>query len=213
MKGRKGKKASLTALALVAMVPVAHGASDLIGDAASISLPYQEVVDNSSFTTIDPPTLACDSNSDFNGDFFYRYTPSVDETINIKAIGDDTEIKVFDLADVGSECLVYQDADNIVSPNWWTENYPELLADSSCDGDCAEDLDIALSAGIEYTIAIGVNDSDALGLICLNIASGAGAAADTCPAGPATPVPTLPFSLLLALGSLAGLLGMRRLRG
>ncbi|MEQ9394740.1 hypothetical protein [Haliea sp.] len=192
---------------LVLSAGLANAASDLIGDAASISLPYQEIVDNSGFTTLPDPFCG---NSNFSGDFFYRYTPSGNETINIKAIGDDTEIKVFDLADAGNECVVYQDDDNIVSPNWWTNTYPGLVAGSSCDGDCAEDLDIALTGGTEYVIAIASNDTDALGFICLNIAVGAGAAADTC--APATPVPALPLWAFLALAGVTGLYGARRLR-
>ena len=73
---------------------VAQAGSDSIAGAEAITLPFAEVIDNSTFTA-----EAVDYCSEEPaGDFFYTYTPSQNESVNIRASGDDTEIYVYDLA-------------------------------------------------------------------------------------------------------------------
>jgi len=192
-----------------------QAADDDRGDAVAVTMPFLEIVDNSSFSA--DPTLAstCDL-EDFVGDFFYRYTPAEDLTLNIKAVGDDARVVVA-TSDL-SDCLIDSDDDLIQSPNWWTINYPELVSGSSCGGDCNENVDVDLTGGVEYLIAIASFDNEALGNYCVSMAEGSDAAAivdysPTCrPLTPVTPVPTLPFFGLLTLGGLLGLFGLRKLK-
>jgi len=192
-----------------------QAADDDRGDAVAVTMPFLEIVDNSSFSA--DPTLAstCDL-EDFVGDFFYRYTPAEDLTLNIKAVGDDARVVVA-TSDL-SDCLIDSDDDLIQSPNWWTINYPELVSGSSCGGDCNENVDVDLTGGVEYLIAIASVENEALGNYCVSMAEGSDAAAivdysPTCrPLTPVTPAPTLPFFGLLTLGGLLGLFGLRKLK-
>ena len=108
------KKIALGLFASTLFTPFASAAgADLIGAAATISLPYSETVSNAGYSSL-PADEYCDSSE---GDFFYKYTPSVNETINVVALGADTEVAVYNLAATGSECLVIeQDADNVINP-------------------------------------------------------------------------------------------------
>ena len=193
----------------------AQAASDDRGDATVVTMPFVEVVDNSSFSADADLFSAC-SPDDFEGDFFYRYTPASDLTLNIKAVGDDARVVVA-TSDL-SNCLIDQDDDNIESPNWWTINYPELMSSSSCEGDCNENVNVDLTGGVEYLIAIASYDEEALGNYCVSMAEGSDAAvivddSPTCQLPTtAVPVPALPLFGLLTLGGLLGLFGLRKLK-
>ena len=192
----------------------AQAASDDSGDATAVTMPFVEVVDNSSFSADADLASAC-SPSHFEGDFFYRYTPAADLTLNIKAVGDDARVVVA-TSDL-SNCLVDEDLDNIPTPNWWTINYPELVVeDLSCSGECNENVDVDLTGGVEYLIAIASYEEEALGNYCVSMAEGSDAAvivddSPTCQL-PTTAVPTIPLFGLLALGGLLGLFSLRRLK-
>lgn len=194
----------------------AQAASDDRGDATVVTMPFVEVVDNSSFST-DADLLSLCLHADaynFAGDFFYRYTPAADLTLNIKAVGDDAHVIVA-TSDLSS-CLIDADLDNIQSPNWWTINYPELISSSSCDGDCNENVNVDLTGGVEYLIAIASFPELGLGNYCVSMAEGSDAAvivddSPTCQL-PTTAVPALPLFGLLTLGGLLGLFGLRKLK-
>ena len=206
------KKFIVAITLLCSFMSFAQAASDDRGDATAVTMPFVEVVDNSSFSADADLALAC-SPDDFVGDFFYRYTPAADLTLNIKAVGDDARVVVA-TSDL-SDCLIDSDDDLIVSPNWWTINYPELVEGSSCNGDCNENVNVDLTGGVEYLIAIASLEEEALGNHCVSMAEGSDAAvifdaSPTCQRP--TPVPTLPLFGLLALGGLLGLFGLRKLK-
>ena len=202
--------------------------SDDIYDAVAITLPFEEIVDNrafSPFTSGDDGGLVpdyCDESP--AGDFFYEYTPSSDQTLNIKASGEDTEIYVYDLAESGSNrCVVGQDEDNLhnsVSPHWFQATYPDDLG--TCGHECSENLNVDLTAGTTYHIVIASNyagrdepsedyveDDDNRSVIFVSMAVGVDAAAN---APASVPVPVMPLPALLALVVLAGLSGLRSFR-
>ena len=204
---------------------------DDIYDAVAITLPFEEIVDNrafSPFTDGGSEGVVPDyCEEDPAGDFFYEYTPSADQTLNIKASGDDTEIYVYDLAESGTNrCLVYQDDDNLhdsVSPHWFEATYPDDLG--TCDHECSENLNVDLRAGTTYHIVIASNasgtsepsedyveDNDSRSLIFVSMAVGVDAAANTPTEAPSVPVPLMPFWAWLALVVLAGLSGLRSMR-
>ena len=181
--------------------------------ATAITMPFVQVVDNSSFSTDSTLASTCGL-EDFKGDFFYRYTPAEDLTLNIKAVGDDARVVVA-TSDL-SDCLIDSDDDLIESPNWWTINYPELLEDSSCEGGCNENVDVDLTGGVEYLLAIAAYNIQALGYYCVSMAEGSDAAivesSPNCLPVPPVPVPVLPIQGLLLLGGLLGLFSLRKLK-
>lgn len=203
----------LLLLPLAFFTPFANAVgSDLIGNASVITMPFSEIVDNRNFTEV----LADDyCDDDPAGDFFYKYTPANNETINIKAVSRDTEIYVFDLAAIGNECFFQQDEDNIDIPNWYTQTYPGDLYptddDNGCVG-CSENANVDLIAGTEYVIVIASNEDEAKAPIFVSMAVGEDAA--VVPAGtPAstTAVPVMPLWLLGFMGGMLSLLGVRKL--
>ena len=212
----------LLLLPLAFFTPLANAVgSDLIGDASVITMPFSEIVDNRNFTEVDADDY-CDENP--AGDFFYKYTPADNETINIKAVSRDTEIYVFDLAaatglpvPAGNDlrCFFLQDDDNIDIPNWYTQTYPGDLyptdENNGCLG-CSENANVDLVAGTEYVIVIASNEDEAKAPIFVSMAVGADAA--VVPAGtPAstTAVPVMPLWLLGFMGGMLSLLGVRNL--
>jgi len=151
--------------------------SDPIDAAEPIILPFKEVIDNSGFTAEADDYCG----EEPAGDFFYTYTPSQSERVNIRASGDDTEIYVYDLAAEGSECVYDQDNDNLGESHWYSVNYPEDLG--TCDHECSENALVDLSAGTTYHIVIASNydgdgdeSADSRGLIFVSMAVGEDAA-------------------------------------
>ncbi len=204
-------------MSMLISVNASASEADDLADAAVISLPFIDVVDNRGYSA-DPDTVNFCGTSDWEGDFHYRYTPPADQTLNIKAVGDDARIIVLNLADTGNECVLDADNDTIDSPNWWTETFPGLIASSSCDGDCNENEDVALDGGVEYIIAIASYDNTAQGFYCVSMAVGADAAnvsTGACNAASGSApvaVPAIPFYGLLILSGLMGLFGLRLLK-
>ena len=205
--------------------------TDDIYDAVAITLPFDEIVDNRVFSPFtdggDVGVVPNYCEEDPAGDFFYEYTPSSDQTLNVKASGDDTEIYVYDLAESGTDrCVVGQDADNLhdsVSPHWFQATYPDDLG--TCDHLCSENLNVDLTAGTTYHIVIASNypgrsepaedyveDDDNRSLIFVSMAVGVDAAVNTPTEAPSVPVPLMPFWALLTLVVLAGLSGLRSVR-
>jgi hypothetical protein len=204
------KKIAHALFASILFTSFASANSDLIGGATNIiSLPYSETVDNTAYSSL-PADEYCEESV---GDFFYRYTPAANETINVVALGADTEVAVFDLADVGSECLVAnQDDDNVENPAWFTNAYPETLDD--CDGECSESRNVALTAGTEYIIMVGTyEDGPPQGIIEVRMDSGTDSVLLTSnTSNTATAVPTSPVWLLGLMASLLSFAGIRKLR-
>ena len=205
--------------------------TDDIYDAVAIRLPFEEIVDNRAFSPFsggeDGGLVPDYCEETPAGDFFYEYTPSSDQTLNIKASGEDTEIYVYDLAESGADrCVVGQDDDNLhdsVSPHWFEATYPDDLG--TCDHECSENLNVDLTAGITYHIVIASNwagrfapsddyveDDDSRSLIFVSMAVGVDAAANMPTEAPSVPVPLMPHWALLALVVLAGLSGLRSMR-
>ena len=203
--------------------------SDDIYDALAITMPFEEIVDNrafSPFTDGSEGDLVPDYCEETPaGDFFYEYTPSSDQTLNVKASGDDTEIYVYDLAESGTaRCVVGLDVDNLhdsVSPHWFEATFPDDLG--TCDHECSENLNVALTAGTTYHIVIASNDAgrdepsddyeeveDNRSLIFVSMAVGVDAAANA--PTPSVPVPLMPLWALLALVILVGLSALRSMR-
>ncbi|MFT4825094.1 MAG: hypothetical protein ACJAUG_003051 [Halioglobus sp.] len=200
------KKIALALFASVLFTPFANANADLIGDATNISLPYSETVDNTAYSTL-PADEYCEGSE---ADFFYRYTPLSNETINVVALGADTEVAVFNLAAVGSECLVAdQDDDNVENPAWFTSAYPETFDD--CDATCSESRNVALTAGTEYIIMVASNSSSSQGVIEVRMGSGTDSASLASNIA-ATAVPTSPVWLLGLMASLLSFAGIRKLR-
>ncbi|MFT4518116.1 MAG: hypothetical protein ACI9JM_000493 [Halioglobus sp.] len=200
------KKIALVLFASVLFTPFANANADLIGDATNISLPYSETVDNTAYSTL-PADEYCESSE---ADFFYRYTPLSNETINVVALGADTEVAVFNLAAVGSECLVAsQDNDDVENPAWFTSAYPETFDD--CDAACSESRNVALTAGTEYIIMVASNGTSSQGVIEVRMGSGTDSAS-LAPNIAATAVPTSPVWLLGLMASLLSFAGIRKLR-
>ena len=197
--------------------------TDDIYDAVAITMPFEEIVDNRAFS---PFTDGTDPGSGENvsvmvpdyclrtpaGDFFYEYTPSSDQTLNVKASGDDTEIYVYDLAESGTDrCVVSQDEDNLhdsVSPHWFEATFPDDVG--TCDHECSENLNVALTAGTTYHIVIASNSAgrgvpeddyeesdDARSLIFVSMEVGVDAAAN---APTEVPVPSTPFAPVATAG-------------
>lgn len=205
-EAQKLKKIALVLFASALFSSFANANADLIGDATNISLPYNETVDNTGYTSLLADAY-CDSSA---GDFFYRYTPSSNETINVVALGEDTEVAVLDLAAVGSECLVVdQDDDNVTNPAWFTAAYPETFDD--CSGVCSESRNVALTAGTEYIILVASNSSTSQGIIEVRMGSGPDSASLASNIAP-TAVPTSPVWLLGLMASLLSFAGIRKLR-
>ena len=208
--------------------------TDDIYDAVAITLPFEEIVDNRAFSPFTDggdegvvPNYCEEDEEDPAGDFFYEYTPSSDQTLNVKASGEDTEIYVYDLAESGTDrCVVGQDDDNLhesVSPHWFEATYPDDLG--TCDHQCSENLNVDLTAGTTYHIVIASNssgrsdpsddyveDDDNRSLIFVSMAVGDDAAANAPTEAPSVPVPLMPFWAWLALVVLAGLSGLRSMR-
>lgn len=205
-----------------------NAGSDDIYDAMAITMPFEEIVDNralSPFTDGSEGDLVPDyCEEEPAGDFFYEYTPSSDQTLNVKASGDDTEIYVYDLAESGTDrCVVGLDDDNLhdsVSPHWFEATFPDDLG--TCDHKCSENLNVALTAGTTYHIVIASNYAgrgepsedyeevaDSRSLIFVSMAVGVDAAAN---APTPRPVPLMPLWALLALVILVGLSALRSMR-
>ncbi len=202
------KKLALALFSSVLIAPLANAdANDLIGDAEAISLPYSETVDNSGFSNL-PADEYCEEDSD--GDFFYKYTPSVNETINVVALGADTEVAVLNLAAVESECLVAeQDGDNVENPAWFTQAYPETF--DECNAECSESRNVALTAGTEYIIMVASESDYSLGTIEVRMGSGVDSASLLSNVE-ARAVPVAPLWLLGFMAGLLALAGIKKLR-
>lgn len=182
-------------------------ASDSLAGAQTISLPYFEIVDNSTFTA-DVADDYCNESPE--GDFFYRYsTGGAQETLLISAESVDTEIYVFDLADVGNEDFYCADDDNAASFYAAQISLADLV-DYECF-ECSEAFDINLDPGTEYIIAIASNGEESLGPTRVNIR----AISDypvALPPTPSIPVPVLPLWALALLAALMSGVGLARLR-
>jgi hypothetical protein len=202
------KKIAPALFASILFTSFASANSDLIGGATNIiSLPYSETVDNTAYSSL-PADEYCGESA---GDFFYRYTPAANETINVVALGADTEVAIFDLADVGFECLVAdQDDDNVDNPAWFTNAYPETFDD--CDGECSESRNVALTAGTEYIIMVATyEDGSPQGIIEVRMDSGTDSVL-LLASNTAAAVPTSPVWLLGLMTSLLSFAGIRKLR-
>ena len=159
-----------------------------------------EIVDNTEFIDNELNDF-CDD--DPEGAFFYSYTPTSAQSVQVIAEGQDTEIAVYNMTDAGS-CLGQEDNDNIdPTDDWYVQTYPNGPFIDGNEGESgSENFTFSLDANTDYIIAIYSNDDSERGPIRVSV---------VLPAS-ATPVPTMSaYGLVLTMLGLLVVAG-RRLR-
>ncbi len=148
---------------------------------------------------------------------FYAFNSGSLTSVDFFAIGEDTEITLAEAADIAGSC---EGGDDDAEPDFADVGLTQPSGFPAVPniGNSEEWLNIAVTPNTDYIMMVGHNsDSNDYDCIAWGITeSGQAFAAfddETCPGiQAATPVPTLPFYGLLALGGLLGLFGVRKLK-
>lgn len=222
MRENRKSIGSTIGLAMALIAPSALAGSVDPDNPTLITVPFSTTIDvGSSTLSNDEGTIPApfdDCGVDDQG-VFYAFNSGSLTSVDFFAIGEDTEITLAEAANVAASCEGGDGDDDPVFADVGLTQPSGFPADPDINNSELW-LNIAVSANTDYILMVGHNsDDNDYDCIAWGITGSGESFADwadeTCPAiGAAspTPVPTLPFYGLLALGGLLGLFGARKLK-